>query len=94
MNRDYYAAAIALFALILALTVYHGFSEKRKITTDVKKLTSELVFTSEEVSTATYIFDNRASQYQATSNSVKNMLYGMVIIGGMLVYTLVSHPCA
>lgn len=92
MAKIYYKSSVIIYAVILCFTVYYGQSGKKKFTTNTNNNVHELVMDKEIIPTTTYIFDNRSSQYKESSSSVKNMLYGMVIIGGMLIYTLVSSP--
>ena len=83
-----------LFFLIIAGTLSSGFvwSRDSEIGTATEVSQLDLSVPPDKFANALRIFDARLAQYHSIASDIKTMLYGMVVIAAISIYTTITQP--
>lgn len=85
------ALNILVYVLFVVLIVAAVFNRRQARPFDFTPI-RELSLQNDELATASRIFDARLAQYQLVASDIKTILYGMIIIGAISIFTTITRP--
>ncbi len=92
LNERWYAAAPAAVFVAIVLVVLIGRTNEADdvpFTTGIAKMNK---LEGPQLDSATDIFNARLEQYQSTSTDIRTMMYGMVVVSGISIFTTLTKP--